>query len=122
MKDNQTGKTLYYIGVITIIVGIIGSFICGAVFKSITYDYSSFSGYSVDETYNWSLAIIGAVASFISGMCFIGFSEIISLLQRTVNKQDEIIKKIEEQPKTNAEIKPAPKTVLQDIESNLPEM
>lgn len=122
MKENRTGKTIYYIGVITIIAGIIGSFVAGAVFKSITYDYSSFSGYSVEETYNWNLAIIGSFASFIFGMSFIGFSEIITLLQHSLNKQDEIIKKIEDQSKANLEKKSTPKTVLQDIESNLPEM
>ena len=63
--------------------------------------------------------IIGAVASFISGICFIGFSEIISLLQKNINKQEEIIKSL----KTNdikTVVKDSPKTTLQDIESNLP--
>ena len=119
MENNKTGKTLYTIGVITIIAGVIGSLIMGAVSPAITYDYSYSSGYDIEETYNWSLVIIGAVASFISGICFIGFSEIISLLQKNINKQDEIIKSLKKYS-CDTVVNNYPKTALQDIESNLP--
>jgi len=104
MSENSIGRTINIIGIVTFIIGIIGSFICGIALNS------------------WSIAIIGSVASFISGMCFVGFSEIISLLQRNVNKQDEIIKILEEQPKSSDVQNSAPKMIIQDIESNLPEM
>ena len=104
MAENQTGKTLHGIGVATIIVGIIGSLILSI---------------NIDTDFPITL-IIGGLASFISGMCFIGFAEIISLLQANVNKQDEIIATIKKQSvDTNDN---SPKTVLQDIEDNLPQM
>lgn len=119
MENNKIAKTLYTIGVITIFLGVIGSLVLGAVSPAITYDYSYSGGYDIEETYNWSLALIGALASFISGSCFIGFSEIISLLQKNISKQDEIIKLLKKY-NSDTVVKEAPKTTLQDIESNLP--
>jgi len=52
-------------------------------------------------------------------MVFVGFGEIISLLQKTVDKQDAILNYMKN--KSNDEKTP-PKTVLQDIEDNLPSM
>ena len=102
MQENNIGKTLNIIGILTIAIGILGSLIL-----SINLDADS-----------PIIFIGGSVASFISGMSFIGFGEIISLLQKNVDKQDKIIDLLEQ--KTNDSS--APKSVLQDIESNLPEM
>lgn len=102
MQENNIGKTLNIIGTLTIGIGILGSLIL-----SVNLDADS-----------PIIFIGGSVASFISGMTFIGFGEIISLLQRNVDKQDKIIDLLEQ--KTNDSS--APKSVLQDIESNLPEM
>ena len=52
-------------------------------------------------------------------MMFVGFAEIIVLLQKNVDKQDDLLALLKEHStKENSE----PKSVLQDIESNLPEM
>ena len=115
MSENNIGKILYYIGISTIVVGVIGSFICGAAFKTITYDYSYLRGYDIEETYNWGLAIAGSVASFISGVCFIGFSEIISLLRQSVSKQDEILLSMQEQKSCPTEDIMTPDTKMEDI-------
>ena len=41
--------------------------------------------------------IVGSISGFVSGMMFIGFGEIIDLLQRNLNKQDLIINSINNQ-------------------------
>lgn len=105
ITENRIAKTLHTIGIATIIFGIIGSFILSASFDN-----------------NIPLfLIVGAVLSFITGMCFIGFSEIIILLQRNANLQNRIIDIIKNESLGNRK-KSAPKTVLQDIESNLPQI
>lgn len=102
MQENNIGKTLRIIGILTIVLGILGSLILSTSLE-------------LDSPI---IFIIGAVSSFISGMSFIGFGEIISLLQRNVDKQDKIIDILEQKTSDSS----APKSVLQDIESNLPEM
>lgn len=76
--ENIVGKILFIVGILAIVLGIIASLICAAAFPTITYDY--------DKAYNISLAIVGSISSFVSGMCFIGFSEIIALLQKLVSR------------------------------------
>ena len=101
--ENKIGKTLHVIGVATIIVGIIGSLILSI---------------NLDSDFPITL-LVGGIASFISGMVFVGFGEIISLLQKNIDKQDAILSYIKSK---NTDEKVAPKTVLQDIEDNLPNM
>ncbi len=105
MSENKVGKTLHIIGVATIIIGVIGSFILSV---------------NLDTDFPIIL-IVGAISSFITGMCFVGFSEIIALLQNNANQQKEIISIIKSKPMDNAG-KNSPKTVLQEIESNLPQI
>lgn len=105
MSENKVGKTLHIIGAATIIIGVIGSFILSV---------------NLDTDFPIIL-IVGGISSFITGMCFIGFSEIIALLQNNINQQKEIISIIKNKPIDPAE-KYSPKTVLQDIESNLPQI
>ena len=99
MSDNTYAKIIKIVGFIIIIGGIIGSFVLGGVFeKEITYPTSMYSYGSYTE-YNWTLAIIGAVSSFVVGLLFVGFSEIIDLLQANNDKQYEILKEIRENKK-----------------------
>lgn len=78
MADNMISKILKYIGIGTIIIGIIASFIVGS---------------SAEEA---SITIGGIIGSIISGMLFVGFSEIINLLQQNADNQEKIIRKLEE--------------------------
>ncbi len=105
MSENKIAKTLHIIGIATIIIGVLGSFIL-----SVNLD----SDMPI-------ILIVGAISSFITGMCFIGFSEIITLLQKNVDQQQEmmqIIKNTSYEKRDNSTVK----TVLQDIESNLPQI
>lgn len=69
MEENMISKILKYIGIGTIIIGVIASFIVGN---------------SADEI---SITIGGIIGSVISSIIFIGFSEIINLLQQNVDNQ-----------------------------------
>ena len=85
MKENKIGKVLFIIGVLTIIIGALGSFIIALM--SIEFFF---------------FVLIGGIASsFISGICFIGFSEIINLLQMNLYKQDIIVGSIKNQTLDN---------------------
>lgn len=102
MTENSIAKTLRIIGIVEVICGIILGFIILA------------SG----EDFGW-VGIAVMITSFITCMMFLGFAEIINLLQKNADKQDALLAFLKEQPTTE---KAAPKSVLQDIESNLPEM
>ena len=106
MSENKTGKTLRIIGIVIIVLGIIGSFILSV---------------NIDDDFPITL-LVGALVSFMSGMCFIGFSEIIMLLQKSVDQQQMIIKKMQISSYEGTTPKATPKTMIQDIESNLPQI
>ena len=99
--ENKIGKTLHIIGILTIALGILGSLIL-----NVSLD---------DETP--IIFFVGGIASFVSGMVFIGFAEIISLLQKNVDKQDKILECVSTNRKENTH-----KSVIQDIEDNLPNL
>ena len=80
---NQKAFIINTIGLITIVVGIIGSVVLGEVFPIKTLEGVYYS--RLEESYNWYIAIIGTISSIISGVIFIGFAEIIDLLQQNVN-------------------------------------
>ena len=102
MKENGIAKTLQIIGIIEVICGSIVGFVILA------------NG----DDFGW-LGIAVMIISFITCMMFVGFAEIIVLLQKNVDKQDDLLALLKEHStKENSE----PKSVLQDIESNLPEM
>ncbi|MBQ8215978.1 MAG: hypothetical protein IJZ33_06920 [Clostridia bacterium] len=101
MQKNTTATVLKGIGIAVMILCVIGAIIVGS------------------ETSNELIPIVFIVSGVISGVTFIGFGEIINLLQKNVDKQNEILGYMKN--KTNDE-KSAPKTVLQDIEDNLPNM
>ena len=81
MEENGVAKVIRIIGWIFIIGGVISSLILGGIF-------------TIYEKYNWYIAIIGSVISIVNGIIFIGFSEIINLLQTNCDKQAEIIREI----------------------------
>jgi len=101
MKENIVAKLLKGIGIVEMIIGFIGALIIGG------------------ETITGIASITTIVTGIISGAMFIGFGEIINLLQQNANKQEDILQYLKDR---SAEEKNAPKTVLQDIEDNLPNM
>lgn len=102
MKENGIAKALQIIGIIVVVCGVILGFI-------------TLTG---GEEFSW-LGIVEIIAGFITCMVFMGFAEIIDLLQKNSNKQDALLTFLKEEPEKN---NTAQKFVLQDIESNLPEM
>lgn len=78
MENNTVSKMLKGIGIGTIIVGVLASLITGS---------------SAD---NIAITIGGIIGSVISGIIFIGFSEIINLLQQNADNQEKIIRKLDE--------------------------
>ena len=101
MQKNTTATVLKGIGIAVMILCVIGAIIVGS------------------ETSNELIPIVFIVSGVISGVTFIGFGEIINLLQKNVDKQNEILGYMKN--KKNDE-KSAPNTVLQVIEDNLPNM
>ena len=73
-KENTISKILSAIAWITFIFGFIAGIVAGAS----TFEYS--------EIFSWSLAFTWWCSSFISGMIFLGFAEIINLLEDIKNK------------------------------------
>lgn len=80
-NTNAISKILKIIGIATAVIGIIASLILGN---------------SADEI---SITIGGIIGSIISGMLFVGFSEVINLLQQNVDNQEKVLKLLKEQPK-----------------------
>lgn len=91
--NNTKGKILKAIGVLTIIFGFIASIGVWITVDNATQEFREvvreFIGYSTaDAIYGGSAfiaAIVTFISSFISGMLFIGFSEVIFLLQENLN-------------------------------------
>lgn len=102
MTENGVAKALRVIGIVEVICGIILGIIIA----------------SVDEDFIF-VGVIIMIVSFITCMMFVGFAEIIKLLQKNADKQDAILSFLREKPVKESS---APKSVIQDIESNLPEM
>lgn len=77
MLENENNKIAQTLKIIAYLIFLFG-FIAGIAFANVDIDYYT----------EWSLniAIIYWVGAFVSGTIFLGFSEIISLLQELVNK------------------------------------
>lgn len=105
-ETNIISKILKGIGIATTAIGALAALIVGA------------------NAENMAIVVGGIVGSVISGMIFIGFSEVINLLQQNVDNQATIIKSLKEKPTTVIkEVAPtAPVSELQDIETNLPKI
>ncbi|MEH7549870.1 MULTISPECIES: hypothetical protein [Bacillaceae] len=67
--DNAVGNILRKIGILNMIAGVIVGFILGNT-------HSLF-----DSGTNWAVFLLWSTIEFVSGMTFLGFSEIIYLLQ-----------------------------------------
>lgn len=102
MKDNKIAKTLRIIGYVEAICGII----IGLIIAS-----------NGDELIVLGIAL--AITSFVTCMLLLGFSEIILLLEDNVNAQEKMIGLL---INNTIEKNNTPKTELQDIEDNLPEL
>lgn len=102
MKGRKIAKILQVIGIAEAVCGVI---VAIAI-------WSSFSDSGV-------IGISVIIASFITCMMLIGFSDVINLLQRSVDMQIQILSRMNEQLTNSAGVS---KSALQDIESNLPEM
>lgn len=100
MKENCVAKVLIVIGIVEVISGVIAG-CCIAI--------------TVDEFRLWGVLL--AIMSFINCMVFVGFAEIITLLQQNVNGQNDILAFMRDKEKINSQ-----KTVIQDIENNLPNL
>ncbi|WML44101.1 hypothetical protein [Neobacillus sp. PS3-40] len=68
--ENSIGKSLRNIGSFTIFIGIIIGFFKG-------FDNSDL----YETTMHWSIVFLWSAIGFVSGMLFIGFSEVLYLLQ-----------------------------------------
>ena len=102
MTENRVAKTLWIIGIVEVVCGVIvGTYILA------TGDDSGWIG----------IAIV--ISCFITCMLFVGFGEIINLLQKNADKQDALLTYLKDLPWKE---KSAQESVLQDIESNLPQM
>lgn len=102
MKENRIAKTLQIIGWIEIFAALI---------VTIFVD--------TKEMFGVELGVAILVSAFITCMIFQGFAEMIDLLYKNGKKQDEIIQLLKD--RSIKENNP-PKTILQDIESNLPKL
>lgn len=102
MKENPFARNVQIIGIIEVIAALI---------LSIFLDLDEILGAGA----RWYLMI----CSLITLVIFEGFAEIIELLHKNNKKQDEIIDLLKNV--TNNK-KNTPKTELEDIELNLPEM
>ena len=87
-KENLIARILAYIGFGIIVFGIFAFLILGNTFsiKEITTHGTYYTYTTVEETYNWALAIGGSVGSFISGVLMLGLSETIELLEIIAHK------------------------------------
>ena len=100
MKQNGVAKTLQVIGLVELACAFI---LCIA---------ADFEGLSDLLGFNVGLVLI--IGSFVTCMLFQGFAEVIELLHKSAKTQEAILNHLQQ--------KPASKTVLEDIESNLPEI
>ncbi|MCI5615759.1 MAG: hypothetical protein MR431_05770 [Clostridia bacterium] len=100
--ENSIAKILRAIGIVEVICGILVGFY-----------------FLVSEDVEGWIGITVMISSLITCMLFVGFGEIINLLQKNADKQDALLEYLKGQPLKDGD---QPKSVLQDIESNLPEM
>lgn len=78
--DNKTAAVIRAIGWITMICGFIGGIILSYQTVEVGYYYTY-----EKEVFVWTTAILYWSASLVSGIVFLGFAEIITLLQKIVD-------------------------------------
>lgn len=102
MNENKVAKFLRITGIVEAVCGFLLAFILMAENGDL-----------------FPVAVGVIVVALVNCLIFVAFGEVINLLQKNVNKQEEVLDYLKAKAlKENN----APKTVLQDIESNLPEM
>lgn len=98
--ENAVGKALKTFAWATIILG----FILGIVMAFVEVPYESyFGGYSTRTEFSWSVALTYWSDAFLAGLIFLGFAEIIMLLQKIVDKTGGTLVL---QPKTDSKPEP----------------
>ena len=102
MNENKIAKLLRTVGIIEAVCGFLLAFII-----------------SVDDGDLLPISLAILVVALVNCLIFIAFGEVIRLLQKNVDKQDEVLAYLKTSPTQNST---AHRSVLQDIESNLPEM
>ncbi|PQD97156.1 hypothetical protein CYL18_04595 [Pradoshia eiseniae] len=99
MGKNIISKILFSVGII--------EFVCGIfIFLVLSDD-------------NFLIGLPFLIMGIIFGIIFVGFSEIINLLQDNVDNQNEMLRMMKDKKTT---VNDKTKSMIQDIESNLPEM
>ena len=68
---------------------------------------------------NFLIGLPFLVMGIVFGIIFVGFSEIINLLQNNVDNQNEMLRMMKDK---NPTVNDKTKSMIQDIESNLPEL
>lgn len=102
MNENRVARFLRITGIIEAVCGFVLAFIL------IANDVDMFP-----------IAMCFIIIALVNCLIFIAFGEVINLLQKSVNMQDEALNYLKVKAiKENT----TPETVLQDIEANLPQM
>ncbi|WP_117161429.1 hypothetical protein [Paraliobacillus sp. X-1268] len=96
-NDNKIAKAIFILGIIEMVAGIIlGIFLGNEEVSGVYGSYNEFS---------WSLFVVCAISGLISGLLFIGFSEIINLLDKNgsvLKTLDKRVRHIEDEVKEKA--------------------
>lgn len=100
MESNSIGQALKYLGILEAI--------CGAIWA--IFELSEGNGL---------IAVIIFLSSAITCLMFLGFSEIINLLQKNVGYQEMIFNQLQT---NHLELPSKAKNIVEDIEANLPEI
>lgn len=99
-KENTMARALRVVAILELTGGIIG--------------WLSF----INSYVGWIILSAGIITSVV----FYGFAEVITLLQRNADTQDEILRRIKKVSADAILTSEPKKSTLQDIESNLPKM
>lgn len=102
MNENRIAKLLRVVGIVEAVCGFFLAFII-----------------SVDDGDLLPVSVAVLVIALVNCLIFIAFGEVIRLLQNNVDKQNEVLDYLKSK---SVKERTAPRTVLQDIEANLPEM
>ncbi len=80
-EKNNISEAIWILGYVIIILGIVGSFICGKVFET------SHGFYHTYYEYNWTVAISGCFGSVLIGMFNLALSTIIDYMEIIANSK-----------------------------------
>ncbi len=116
-KENQIAKVLFYIGIAEIVAG----FIMGIVFANQDVPSYLFEDQSDQTAFAWSTAVAWWIGSFVTGMLFIGFSEVIEILDTKLSKTVTLLEQIKYNvPKKESQpIASAKENDIQNRKSNI---